>query len=72
LDTDESVDLEMEIEVNEGWAEIEVWDYDFISRNDLLGAFRFNVDHTKGDYSTSMIVLEVGSHSSYILFWEIV
>ena len=72
LDTDESVDIDLEYEVSEGWVEVELWDFDFISRNDLLGVFKFKVDYTLGKYNTSMTVLEEGSHASYILYWEIV
>ncbi len=71
LDTDESVELDLEFEVAEGWVEIELWDFDFISRNDLLGVFKFKVDNTLGEYSTSMTLLEMGSPASYTLYWEI-
>lgn len=71
LDSDESVDVNLEFEVEEGWTEIELWDFDFISRNDLLGVFKFKVDQIRDKYSTSMTLLEEGSSASYILHWEI-
>ena len=71
LDTGDEVEIGLKLDVPEGWAAIELWDYDFISRNDLLGVFKFNVDNTQGEYSTSMEVLEKNSPASYILEWEI-
>ena len=71
VDTGDRVDVGLEIEVAEGWNEIEVWDYDYTSRNDLLGAFKFNVHDAPGDYSTSMTLLEKDSTASYYLYWEI-
>lgn len=70
LDSNEKVEIGLEMEVPEGWTKIELWDYDFISPNDLLGVFEFNVDQTPGEYSTSMHVLEAKSTASYILYWE--
>ncbi|WP_258104436.1 hypothetical protein [Marinoscillum sp. MHG1-6] len=72
LDTGDKVELGLEIEVQEGWNEIELWDYDYVSLNDLLGVFKFTVDSNLGQYSTSMEILEKDSTASYILFWEIV
>lgn len=72
LDADDQVDIALELDVPEGWTEVELWDYDFISRNDLLGVFKFMVDQTRGEYSTSMQVLEKNSSASYILHWAIV
>ncbi|MEM6642232.1 MAG: hypothetical protein AAF616_04560 [Bacteroidota bacterium] len=71
VDTGDKVDVGLILEVTEGWNEIEVWDFDFISRNDLLGAFRFNVNTVPGQYSTSMTLLEKNSTASYYLFWEV-
>ena len=71
VDTGDVEQVGLELEVNEGWHEMEVWDYDFVSLNDLLGVFRFKVDDTPGKYSTSMELLERNSTASYVLFWEI-
>ena len=52
--------------------EIEVWDYDFLSRNDLLGTFTLTIgDETKGRYQASMKATEEHSSASYLLDWEI-
>ncbi|MEP1095289.1 MAG: hypothetical protein ABJG78_09275 [Cyclobacteriaceae bacterium] len=71
VDTGDVEEIHKELEVAEGWNEIELWDYDFVSLNDLLGVFKFKVDDTPGKYSTSMELLERNSTASYMLFWEI-
>ena len=71
VDTGDKVDVNLDFDVAEGWNEIEVWDYDFVSKNDLLGVFKFNVLDSSGSYSTSMTLLERNSTASYYLYWEI-
>lgn len=71
LDAGEEVEIGLELDLKEGWNEVELWDYDFISPNDLLGVFKFRVEGRPGEeFSTSMEVLEKGSTASYILEWE--
>jgi len=72
LDTSDTAHVDLEMEVEEGWVEIELWDFDFMSRNDLLGVFKFKVDDLKGSYSNTMELLEEGSTASYTLKWEII
>ena len=71
VDTGDVEQVDLTLDVEEGWNEVEVWDYDFISLNDLLGVFKFKVDDTPGKYSTSMTLLERNSTASYMMFWEI-
>lgn len=71
LDTGDIVPIELTMEVEEGWTEIELWDFDYLSLNDFLGTFKFKVDDSPGGYSTSMILVEKNSTPSYILEWEI-
>ena len=71
VDTGDQVEINLEFEVNPGWNEVEVWDYDFVSKNDLLGVFKFNADADPGSYSTSMTLLERNSTASYYLYWEV-
>ncbi|MGL1887248.1 MAG: hypothetical protein OCD76_12110 [Reichenbachiella sp.] len=72
MDTGDKVSVEMELDVNAGWNELELWDFDYMSLNDHLGTFRFNVDADKGEYTTSMDLLEKGSTASYFMFWEVI
>ena len=52
--------------------EIEVWDYDFISRNDLLGIIKVYIDKPGGPYNTDMIPNEKETkRARYVLEWEI-
>lgn len=72
IDVDEVAEVDHTLDVPEGWVEIELWDYDFVSRNDLLGTFKFKVDDTPGEYSTSLKRNEEETHvASYYLEWEI-
>ncbi|MEO9964194.1 MAG: hypothetical protein ABJF11_00305 [Reichenbachiella sp.] len=71
VDTGDVAPVNLIMEVEEGWNEIELWDFDFLSRNDFLGTFRFKVDQTPGYYTNSMHLVEKGSTASYILDWEI-
>lgn len=71
VDTGDVSEVYLTFEVEEGWNEVEVWDYDFVSLNDLLGVFKFKVDNHPGKYSTTMKVLERNSTASYLLYWEI-
>ncbi|MEP4533208.1 MAG: hypothetical protein ABJ004_08980 [Cyclobacteriaceae bacterium] len=71
LDTGDKVEINLELDVPEGWNEVELWDFDFVSRNDLLGVFKFKVDGKPDKYSTSMELLEEGSTASYLMFWEV-
>lgn len=72
IDVDEIAKVNKTLEVPEGWVEIELWDFDFTSRNDHLGTFRFKVDNQPGKYSCSMKINEKETEAaSYLLFWEI-
>ena len=71
VDTGDTAPVNLTMEVPEGWNEIELWDFDYLSRNDFLGIFRFNVDDEVGVYTNSMDLVEEGSTASYILYWEI-
>ena len=51
--------------------EIELWDYDTWSRNDLLGKFNMKLDEKGGPYSTDMVPLDTKT-ARYNLEWEIV
>lgn len=71
VDTGDIAIINLTLDLEEGWAEIELWDFDYLSNNDFLGTFGFKVDDTPGDYSNSMNLVEKNSTASYILDWEI-
>ena len=52
--------------------EIEIWDYDFISPNDLLGVVKVYIDEPGGPYSTDMVPNKKETkRARYTLEWEI-
>ncbi len=71
VDTGDVAPVGVVLDVAEGWNEVELWDFDFLSRNDFLGTFRFKVDTTPGRYSNTMKLVEENSTASYVLDWEI-
>ncbi len=71
LDSGDKVEINLTLDVQEGWVEVELWDFDYLSKNDFLGKFRFLVDRMTGEYSTSMSLVEDESTASYVLYWEI-
>ncbi len=76
LVTDTKVVIEINItDMNtDELVEIELWDYDLLSRNDLLGHFRFRLDdtHHGPTYHTDLTKnIREGDRASYTLFWEV-
>jgi hypothetical protein len=53
---------------------VELWDFDFFSKNDLLGTFRMHIeeDDRASTYFTTMKPAGQDSTASYMLEWEIV
>ena len=52
-----------------GFLEIELWDYDFLSANDLLGKFNLPLDTAGGPFTTDL-TREGDTKASYTLEWE--
>ena len=52
--------------------EIEIWDFDYLSANDLLGKFSMFIDEPGGPYTTDLMqnVTETGK-AKYSITWEI-
>jgi hypothetical protein len=52
--------------------DLEVWDYDYLSSNDLLGKILLLVDEPGGPYTTDMIPnQEKTEKAKYSIVWEI-
>ncbi len=71
VDTGDVAPVDLTLEVQQGWNEVELWDFDYLSRNDFLGKFRFKVDNNPGVYTNTMELVEKNSTASYVLDWEI-
>ena len=68
---DVNVDVK-ELAVN-SMVEIELWDYDLLSANDLLGTFRLLVDKTGGPYNTDLTLNKQDSNRArYNLEWQLI
>ena len=52
--------------------EIELWDYDFLSANDLLGTFRLTADKPGGPFNTDFIPnTRKSDRARYNLEWQL-
>ena len=72
LDSGEKNPLDIEFEHEEGEIVIELWDYDFLSRNDLLGTFTMKVDDQKGNYTASLKINSDKCTATYMSNWATV
>jgi hypothetical protein len=53
--------------------EIELWDYDLLSANDLLGTFRITADKAGGPFNTDLIPnKKIGDRARYNLEWQLI
>jgi hypothetical protein len=72
IDTDQKVKVDTTLDITSGWKEIELWEFDFMSKNDHLGTFYLKVDDAKGTHQDQM---EVNSHvtdrAKYSIEWKI-
>jgi hypothetical protein len=50
---------------------IELWDYDFLSSNDLLGNFKLIMDKRGGPYNTDLTLNKKSDKARYNLEWEL-
>ena len=54
------------------WVDLELWDFDFISSNDLLGKMPLFIDEPGGPFTTDMIPnKEETDRAKYSIVWEI-
>jgi len=52
-------------------AELEIWDYDFLSPNDLLGKIKMMIDKPGGPYTSDMQLTDEKQMARYAIVWEI-
>ncbi|WP_420317004.1 hypothetical protein [Ekhidna sp.] len=68
IDTDEEAAINLGFNVKAGKVCIDLWELDFISSNEILGSFIFEIDQS-GSYSEMMSNLK--GEASYILNYDV-
>lgn len=63
--------IEIELDKNEKWVELELWDYDRFSLNDSLGKFKLLVDQTSDNF-TAELERTKDSVARYVLNWSVI
>ena len=72
IGVDEALDVDYNTTVEGKWIELELWDYDYTSRNDHLGTFHLDLSQEIGHYGTILSVNEeVSDCADYMINWEI-
>ena len=73
IDTDETLDINLNLDGVTIWMEIELWEYDYLSKNDHLGDFVFKSSNYPGEYTNDLRVNdEYIGKVKYSLRWEII
>jgi hypothetical protein len=62
---------EIELDQNEKWIELELWDYDLFTPNDSLGTFKLLVDQPAENF-TAELVRNKDSSARYVLNWSLI
>ena len=72
IDTSEELNVEIK-DLKEGdKVIIELWDFDWLTPNDLLGVFELTIDEISGPFTTDMKQnLQETDHAKYTLEWEV-
>ncbi len=65
------LNVEIELDKDDKWVELELWDYDRFSPNDNLGKFKLLVDEV-GEGFTAELRREKESEGKYILNWSVI
>ena len=71
IDADQTIHLNLDIDAVTIWMEIELWEYDYMSKNDHLGDFVFKSSNYRGEYNSELKPLDGFEEVSYTLNWEI-
>jgi hypothetical protein len=66
-----ALNVEIELDSDQKWVELELWDYDRFSPNDILGKFKLLVDQVAETF-TAELVREEASDGKYILNWSVI
>jgi hypothetical protein len=73
IDAGVTLKIDLELTFVSGWADIELWEYDFWSKNDYLGNFYLKGDNYVGEYTCELERnKDVTDRAKYSLHWEII
>lgn len=71
IDVDEQVSINLGFKIPEGrTVSIDLWEYDYLDANELLGSFEFKVQES-GSFSEMMSNLKGEGEASYVLNYEV-
>lgn len=69
----EPVALDVEVPVGDDlWVELELWDYDHFSPNDILGKFKLLADEVSDGFSAELLTNKGAEQARYVLNWSVV
>ena len=72
IGVDESLEIKKGGSFSGSWMELELWDFDYTSRNDHLGTFHLDLSQAPGHYGTILTLNEDASdRADYMLNWEL-
>ncbi len=72
IGVDEVLDINLIENLEGDWIELELWEFDYTSRNDHLGSFHLDLTQGAGHYGTILSNnTEVSEEADYMLNWEI-
>jgi len=70
INSGETLRLNVSFEHDEEEINIELWDFDYLSKNDHIGSFVIVPHGDRGKFNASMKLHREGSTASYLLEWE--
>lgn len=73
IGVDEVLDIKVSQNHDGDWVELELWEYDYTSKNDHLGSFHLDLNQAPGHYGTILSNnMDVSEHADYMINWEII
>ncbi|WP_462247664.1 C2 domain-containing protein [Ekhidna sp.] len=73
IGVDEALNVDVEGNFQGDWLALELWDFDYTSKNDHLGTFHLDLNQDPGHYGEILTNnMEVSEHADYMLNWEII
>ena len=73
IDTNQTIPITVEIKDPTIWVELELWEYDYLSKNDHLGYFNFKSQAYPGEYTAEMSATDkFEGLAAYTLNWQVI